>query len=69
MPVAHARGVILTVLEKYRVPIFVGSDAHEPSQVGEFSEAVAMLDEMGFDEDLIISNDEEKFRSFIKFKG
>ncbi|MBR0473404.1 MAG: phosphatase [Erysipelotrichaceae bacterium] len=54
---------------KYRVPIFVGSDAHEPSQVGEFSEAVAMLDEMGFDEDLIINNDEEKFRSFIKFKG
>ena len=54
---------------KYKVPIFVGSDAHEPSQVGEFSEAVAMLDEMGFDEDLIINNDEEKFRSFIKFKG
>ena len=54
---------------KYRVPIFVGSDAHEPSQVGEFSEAVAMLDEMGFDEDLIINNDEEKFRSFIRFKG
>ena len=54
---------------KYRVPIFVGSDAHEPNQVGEFSEAVAMLDEMGFDEDLIINNDEEKFRSFIRFKG
>ena len=52
---------------KYKVPIFVGSDAHEPSQVGEFSEAVAMLDEMGFDEDLIINNDEEKIRSFIKF--
>lgn len=54
---------------KYKAPIFVGSDAHEPSQVGEFSEAVAMLDEMGFDEDLIINNEEEKFRSFIKFKG
>ena len=26
-----------------------------------------LLDEMGFDEDLIINNDEEKFRSFIKF--
>ncbi|MBQ9037384.1 MAG: PHP domain-containing protein [Erysipelotrichaceae bacterium] len=53
---------------KYRVPIFVGSDAHEPGQVGEFSEAVALLEEMGFDEDLIINNDEDKFRSFIKFK-
>ncbi len=59
----------LELCKKYQVPIFVGSDAHDPSRIGEFSEAVALLEEIGFDEDLIINNDEEKFRSFIGFKG
>lgn len=62
-------GIYLKLCMKYRVNIFVGSDAHAPAQVGEFQEAVPLLDEIGFDEDLIINNDEEKFRSFIKFKG
>lgn len=63
---------IKTYLElcmKYRVAIFVGSDAHDPSQIGCFDEAVSLLDEIGFDEELIINNDEDKFRSFIRFKG
>ena len=53
---------------KYRVPVFIGSDAHDPSKIGDFDAAINLLDEMGFDEDLIINNDEEKFRSFIGFK-
>lgn len=52
---------------KHRVNIYVGSDAHDPSQVGRFSEAVALLDEMGIDEELMLINSEEKFRSFIHF--
>ncbi len=59
----------LELCMKYKVPIFIGSDAHDPCQVGNFDEAIAILDDMGFDEDLIINNDEEKFRAFIKFKG
>ncbi len=59
----------LDLCMKYRAPIFVGSDAHDPSQIGNFDEAIALLDEIGFDEELIINNDEEKFRSFIEFKG
>ena len=59
----------LELCMKYRVPVFVGSDAHDPSGIGCFDEAVAILDEMGFDEDLIIKNDEEKFRAFIGYKG
>ena len=57
----------LDLCMKYQVPIFLGSDAHDPSQVGEFSDAVALLDAIGFDEELIINNDEERFRSFIGF--
>lgn len=52
---------------KHRVTLYVGSDAHDPSQVGCFREAVQLLDEMGIDEDLILNNSEEKFRAFIHF--
>ena len=55
----------LALCMQYRVPIFVGSDAHDPSQVGNFDEAIALLDEIGFDEDLILNNSEAKFRRFI----
>ena len=53
---------------KYRTNIFVGSDAHDPSRVGHFEEAIRLLDEIGFDEDLIVNNSEEKFREFIGYK-
>ncbi len=59
---------IMTYLElcmKYRANIIVSSDAHDPSTVGRFIEAKALLDEIGFDEELIVNNSEEKFREFI----
>ena len=62
---------ILTYLDlcmKYRCSIFVGSDAHDPSRIGHFEKAVELLDEIGFDEDLIVNNSEEKFRKFIGFR-
>ncbi len=67
----NARQNIITYLDlcmKYRAYIFVGSDAHDPSRVGCFEHAIALLDEIGFDEDLIVNNSEEKFRNFIGFK-
>lgn len=61
--------IYLKLCMKYRTRIFVGSDAHEPSRVGDVADAMKLLEEMGFDEDLIINNDEEKFRSWIHYKG
>lgn len=57
--------IYLDLCKKYKTNIFIGSDAHSPDQVGSFSEAIALLDEIGFDDDLIINNNEEKFRAFI----
>ena len=57
----------LKLCMRYRTNIFVGSDAHDPSQIGRFDEASALLDEIGFDEDLILNNSEKKFREFIGF--
>lgn len=59
----------LELCAKYKTSIFVGSDAHDPSRVGCFGSAVALLDEIGFDEELIITTSEDKFRKFIKYKG
>lgn len=61
--------IYLKLCMKYRTRIFVGSDAHEPSRVGDVADAMKLLEEMGFDEDLIINNDEEQFRSWIHYKG
>ena len=48
--------------------IFVGSDAHDPSGVGDFKLAEELLTELNFNEDLIINNDIDKFKKFINFE-
>ena len=50
---------------EYGVPIIVNTDAHDPSQVGDFTLARAMLKELKFDEELILNNDEEKLKAFL----
>ncbi|MBQ6333837.1 MAG: phosphatase [Erysipelotrichaceae bacterium] len=57
----------LKLCMKHRANIFVGSDAHDPSRIGYFTEAEALLEEMGFDEELIVNNSLEKFERFIGF--
>lgn len=54
---------------RHRAPIYVGSDAHDPSEIGRFDDALRLLDELGFDEDLIVNRSEEVFRAFIRFGG
>lgn len=65
----------LNCLENYRVmlelcmiegvSIVVNTDAHDPGAVGEFSKARAFLEELGFDEELILNNDLEKLKRFL----
>ena len=47
------------------VPIIVDSDAHDPSFVGEFSQARELLERLGFDESLILSTDKERLKKFL----
>lgn len=56
---------MLSFCEKYRVPIIVSSDAHDPSWVGEFTLAEKFLNEIGFDEDLILNTSVEKILNFL----
>ena len=57
---------MLALCMEYQSPIIVNSDAHDPSCVGDFSLAIELLDEVGFDENLILNNDLEKFYEFIR---
>ena len=56
---------MLECCDKYRVPIIINSDAHDPSAVGVFDYAIALVKEYGFDESLILNTDEEKLTKFI----
>lgn len=57
---------MLSLCEKYHVPIIVSSDAHDPSRVGDFELAYQLLERLHFDEDLILNNDTEKVKQFIQ---
>lgn len=57
---------MLSLCMQYQVPIIVSSDAHDPSWVGEFGLAYELLEKTGFDENLILNNDIEKLKQFIR---
>lgn len=57
--------VMLECCEKYRVPVVVDSDAHDPSAVGRVDLALTMLEEYGFDESLVLNADEERLLDFL----
>lgn len=56
---------MLPLCMEYGVPIIVNTDAHDPSQVGDFTLARVFLEKLGFDEDLILNNDLEKLKAFL----
>lgn len=56
---------MLPLCMEYGVNIVVNSDAHDPSQVGDFTLARALLEQLEFAEDLILNNDLEKLKAFL----
>lgn len=59
---------MLALCMQHRVPIIVSSDAHDPSAVGGFEQASRLLERVGFDEELILTNDVQKVKDFIYFQ-
>ena len=47
------------------VPVVVSSDAHDPSGVGRFDLAIALLEEVRFPESLVVNTDEQKLLEFL----
>lgn len=58
---------MLSLCQQYQVPIIVDSDAHDPSRVGRFQEARALLMDLDFDSRLILNTSVQKFKDFIGF--
>ena len=56
---------MLPLCMEYDVPIIVNTDSHDPSQVGDFTLARAFLEQLKFDENLILNNDLEKLKAFL----
>ena len=56
---------MLPLCMEYGVPIVVNTDAHDPSQVGDFTLAMGLLEQIGFDETLILNNDGAKLKAFL----
>lgn len=56
---------MLALCQQYRVPIVVDSDAHDPSWVGRQDLACALLESVGFDEELVLNADLAHLKSFL----
>lgn len=56
---------MLPLCMEYGVNIIVNTDAHDPSQVGDFNLARALLERLDFDESLILNNDADKLKDFL----
>lgn len=56
----------LTLCKDYQVPICLGSDAHICQDVGNFSYAASVLDEIQFPDSLILNTSVEKFKAYLE---
>lgn len=59
---------MLALCMEYQTPVIVSSDAHDPAWVGEVSNALAFIEQVGFDESLILNTDVQKLKDFIHFR-
>lgn len=56
---------MLPLCMEYGVNIIVNTDSHDPSQVGDFTLAIAMLERLQMDEALILNHDLEMLKAFL----
>ena len=56
---------IALACKKYGVPLVVNSDAHFEAQVGNFSHALRMLEEIDFPEELILNASEKLLNDYL----
>lgn len=57
---------ILRLCKKLSVPVIVDSDAHFPTRVGSFENALALLEKVGFPEELVVNSSVERFETYLK---
>ena len=66
----NARENYITMLElcrRYKVSVIMDSDAHSDADVGNHTRAQALLDEIGFPEELVVNTSIEKAAEYIPY--
>lgn len=58
-------GKMLPLCMEHGVNIIVNTDSHDPSQVGDFALATALLDKLQMDDNLILNLDLKKLKDFL----
>ena len=56
---------MLALCMQYEVPVIVSSDAHDPSAVGSFAPARAMLESLSFPESLVLNTNAKRLTDFL----
>ena len=56
---------MLRLCLEHDVPVFVSSDAHDPTKVARFDVARGMLAEAGYDGSLVLNTSAEKLWAFL----
>ena len=56
---------MLPLCMEYGVNIIVNTDSHDPSQVGDFTLAMVLLERLEMNDNLILNNDAEKLKEFL----
>ena len=56
---------MLPLCMEFGVPVIVDSDAHDPAAVGDCRLAIQLLEDIGFDEYLILNTDLHKVKHFL----
>lgn len=57
---------ILKLCKEYKTPVVLGSDAHFLDHVANFSNAVSLIKEVDFPENLIVNQSVEQLKSYLK---
>ncbi len=68
----NARGLDMEMLKlcmEYKAPIVIGSDAHVDTDVGRHEEALRLLEEMNFPEELVVNRSVEELKKYVNCGG
>ncbi len=57
--------ILLELCAKYQVPVIFGSDAHYVSDIGNFENAIKLIDEVNFPKELIVNNDINRLMKYL----
>lgn len=60
---------IAKICMRKNIPIVVNTDAHFTTQLGRFDSTIAMLEEIGFPEELVVNSSVERFEKCLRERG